>query len=142
RRIDGRALRSRRDEHSRGRAAGSLEAAVSGEFALPAPVVAVVVATHDRAPLVAGLLQALAAQTLAPLSFEVVLACDGCTDDTAEAAMKLVEPGGPADGLLLTVVEQSRSGAAAARNRGMGATTAPIVVFLDDDMVPEPDCLE
>jgi GT2 family glycosyltransferase len=112
-----------------------------GETALPAPVVAVVVPTHDRATLVAGLLKALAAQTLSPLSFEVVLACDGCTDDTAEAAMRLVEPGAAAEGLLLTVVEQTRSGAAAARNRGMGATTAPIVVFLDDDMLPDPGCL-
>jgi len=115
---------------------------MSEATSLPAPVVAVVVPTHDRQALVAGLLKALAAQSLEPLSFEVVLACDGCTDDTAEAAMKLVEPGAAAAGLLLTVVEQSRSGAAAARNRGMGATTAPVVVFLDDDMVPEPGCLE
>jgi glycosyltransferase involved in cell wall biosynthesis len=105
------------------------------------PGLGIVIPTHDRRDLVEGLLQALAAQTVPAASFEVVLVCDGCTDDTAEVAMALVGPGGAAEGLLLSVVEQMRSGAAAARNRGMGATTAPVIVFLDDDMVPEPGCL-
>jgi GT2 family glycosyltransferase len=115
---------------------------MSDASVLAPPRLAVVIPTHERNALIEGLLRALASQTLPLPSFEVVLACDGCTDATAETAMQAVGPGGAAEGLMLTVVEQMRSGAAAARNRGMGATTAPIVVFLDDDMVPEPACLE
>jgi GT2 family glycosyltransferase len=106
------------------------------------PSIAVVVPTHDRRALVDGLVRALAAQTIPKAAFEVVLACDGCTDDTAEAAMALVGPEGEAEGLVLSVVEQMRSGAASARNRGMGATRAEVILFLDDDMIPEPGCLE
>jgi GT2 family glycosyltransferase len=115
---------------------------MSDEPILTPPRLAVVIPTHERNALIEGLLRALASQTLPLSSFEVVLACDGCTDATAETAMHVVGPGGAAEGLMLTVVEQMRSGAAAARNRGMGATTAPIVVLFDDDMVPEPACLE
>lgn len=109
---------------------------------LPTPSIAVVVPTHDRSGLVDGLIRALAAQTIPKSSFEVVLACDGCTDDTADAAMALVGPGGAAEGLMLSVVEQMRSGAASARNRGVGSARAPLILFLDDDMVPDPRCLE
>ena len=102
---------------------------------------AVVIPTHQRRELVRGLLEALAAQSVPLDTFEVVLSCDGCDDGTAEAAIALASPGGAADGLVLSVVEQVRSGAASARNRGFGSTTAPVVVFLDDDMVPAPGCL-
>jgi GT2 family glycosyltransferase len=109
---------------------------------VPPPSIAVVVPTHNRRDLVDGLIRALAAQTIPKETFEVVLACDGCTDDTTEAAMALAGPEGAAEGLVLSVVEQVRSGAASARNRGVGSTRAPVLLFLDDDMVPEPGCLE
>jgi GT2 family glycosyltransferase len=96
---------------------------------------AVVVPTHQRRDLVLGLMRALCAQTLPASAFEVVIVCDGSTDGSAEAAI------GEARGLMLSVIEQVRSGAATARNRGAGSTTAPVIVFLDDDMVPAPDCL-
>jgi GT2 family glycosyltransferase len=44
-------------------------------------------------------------------------------------------------GFALEVVEQERSGAAAARNRGAAAARADILLFLDDDVVPEPQCV-
>ena len=34
---------------------------------------------------------------------------------------------------------QARAGQAAARNHGASLTTAPVILFLDDDVVPEPD---
>ena len=96
--------------------------------------IAVVVPTHQRRGRIAGLLAALADQSLPAASIEVALVCDGCTDGTAEAARAAGAP-------RLTVLEQPRSGAATARNRGAAATAAPILLFLDDDMVPERGCL-
>jgi glycosyltransferase involved in cell wall biosynthesis len=43
--------------------------------------------------------------------------------------------------LNLVVSEQPRSGAATARNAGVRRTTAPLLLFLDDDMVAAPDLL-
>ena len=102
---------------------------------------AVVVPTHQRRDLVVGLVRALAGQTLPRERFEVALVCDGCTDGTAAAARALTAPGAPAAGMALHVIEQPRSGAATARNRGASATSAPLLLFLDDDMGPESACL-
>jgi glycosyltransferase involved in cell wall biosynthesis len=102
---------------------------------------AVVVPTHEGRERLEPLLKALASQTLPADAFEVVVVCDGCTDGSTEAAIAAAAPGGPAEGLMLSVVEQVRSGAGAARNRGFGSTTAPLVVFLDDEALPERDLL-
>lgn len=108
---------------------------------VPVPALGVIVPTHNRRELLLGLLRALKAQSLPPGAFDVAVVCDGCDDGTAEAALEAAGPGGPAEGLWLTVVEQTRSGAASARNRGLAATMAPLLVFLDDDMIPDPGCL-
>lgn len=54
-------------------------------------------------------------------------------DAAAPAGLEL-----DADGLPMTVLRASRPGASAARNTGWQATEAPIVLFLDDDVVPTP----
>jgi GT2 family glycosyltransferase len=101
---------------------------------------AVVVPTHQRRALLLRLLASLKLQRLEPGRFEVAVVCDGCTDGSAAAALASYGPT-LADGLNLVVVEQARAGAATARNAGFRRTTAPLVLFLDDDMVAEPDLL-
>jgi len=114
---------------------------VSGQGGLlSGPEVAVVVPTHQRRELVLRLLASLAAQRLHPARFEVAVVCDGCVDGTASAALGYYGPT-LARGLNLIVVEQARSGAATARNAGVDRTTAPLILFLDDDMVADPDLL-
>ena len=104
------------------------------------PEIAVVVPTHQRRELILRLLASLAAQRLHPARFEVAVVCDGCTDGTASAALGYYGPA-LARGLNLLVVEQPRSGAATARNAGAHRTTAPLILFLDDDMIADPDLL-
>ncbi len=73
-------------------------------------------------------LRALAAQTIFP-SLEIIVVDDGSTDATSDA--------GRAHGALVLRHPVNR-GLAAARNTGLGAATAPVVAFLDDDCEPEP----
>jgi GT2 family glycosyltransferase len=132
-----------------------------------APAVSVVVPTHERRALLLRVLSALDAQTLAKDGYEVVVVCDGCTDGTADAVCGWASsragtgrtfasnaiPGAPANtvepssavapgALALTVLEQPGAGAAAARNRGARAAAAPLLLFLDDDMIADPGLLE
>jgi GT2 family glycosyltransferase len=107
---------------------------------LSGPEIAVVVPTHQRRDLVLRLLASLAAQRLHPARFEVAVVCDGCTDGTASAALGYYGPT-LARGLNLVVEAQPRSGAATARNAGVRRTTAPLILFLDDDMIADPDLL-
>jgi len=91
------------------------------------PNVSVIVPTHNRAAMLKTHLEALGAQTYPRQSAEWIVVCDGCRDDSGEIARQA-----GAD----RVVEQEGRGAAAARNAGLAAATAPLVAFLDDDIIP------
>jgi GT2 family glycosyltransferase len=104
--------------------------------------IAVIVPSHQRRDLLIRVLAALAAQSIQAARFAVVVVCDGCTDGSAAAARTAAGAGGPAAGIRLTVLEQPNSGAATARNRGVAATDAPLLLFLDDDMIAAPDLVE
>jgi glycosyltransferase involved in cell wall biosynthesis len=97
--------------------------------------VAVIVPTHRRPDRLRRLLDALATQTIDETRWELIVV-DDCSDDPA------------VDELLATLPElvpcRTRSlrtsrngGPAAARNLGWLATTAPVVAFVDDDVVPD-----
>jgi GT2 family glycosyltransferase len=97
------------------------------------PDVSVVVVHYEDPDRLALVLAGLAAQTLRSDRFEVVVADDGSR----------VLPRLPALPFATRVVRQPDLGfrAAAARNLGVRATTAPLVSFLDGDTVPEPGYL-
>jgi glycosyltransferase involved in cell wall biosynthesis len=87
--------------------------------------VAVVVATRDRAAFLEDALRTLA-EVLRPVDELVVVdngSRDGATVAVAQAAG-------------VRVIRCDRPGASAARNAGIGATTAPIVAVTDDDCLP------
>lgn len=83
--------------------------------------IAVVIPAHNAVSFLPFALQSLQEQTLRPK--EVVVVDDGSTDGTAAVA----EQAG------VTVIRQPQRGPAAARNRGVQATKAPLVAFLDAD---------
>jgi len=95
----------------------------------------VVVPTHDRRELVGEVLRALGRQSYPAERFEAVVVLDGCTDGSAELLRSLELP------CRLRTLEQRNGGAAASRNRGAREAAEQVVVFLDDDVVPEPGCL-
>jgi len=103
----------------------------------PAPAVAVVVATHDRAVLLPRLLEALASQRGAP-PYEVVLVDDASGDDTWAVLQALAAQ----TACPVRVLRLPRNrGPATARNVGWRTTSAPLVAFTDDDCVPAPHWL-
>jgi len=104
---------------------------------MSAPRISVVIPSHQRRELLEKVLSGLAVQsTDAP--FEVIVVLDGCTDGSREMLELWRDGNLIAD---LSWIEQPHSGQAIARNAGVAAARAPIVLLLDDDVVPEIDLL-
>lgn len=93
--------------------------------------VSVVIPTFNRIARLRKVLQALDAQD-ALGRFEVVVVDDGSSDGTRDVleAQKY--------GFELRVLSQANAGPAAARNRGIEAGRGDFILFIDDDVVPEP----
>jgi len=92
------------------------------------PEISVIIPTFNRAGLIGRCLDALARQTAAPESFEVVVVDDGSTDATADLLARRSAPH------ALRVERQSNSGQSAARNRGISCARGRYCLFLDDDI--------
>lgn len=94
------------------------------------PAVAVVIPVRDGARHLPGAIASVRAQTLP--AAELVVVDDGSSDDTVAVA----------EALGVRCVRRPGGGAAAARNTGVRATTAPVVAFLDCDDRWHPTKLE
>jgi len=99
------------------------------------PLISVVIPSHNRAASVIRLLEALALQDLDPTQFEVIVAMDAPTDDTAA---RIADRSWPFR--VAAFVPEGRN-ASNARNKGAARARAPRLVFLDDDTEPGPGCL-
>jgi GT2 family glycosyltransferase len=97
--------------------------------------ISVVIPTRDRSASLQRALRSLAKQTVDDEAFEVIVAGDGCRDDSVARARGMDVP------YRMTVVDGEHRGRSAARNRGAARAAAPVVLFLDDDMEADPDLL-
>lgn len=98
------------------------------------PRVSIIIPVHDGLPLLIDQLDAVAASS-AGLDAEIVVADNLSADGTGAAARSWAER----KGCALTVVEASaRAGDGYARNVGIGAATAPLLLFCDADDVVAP----
>ena len=95
------------------------------------PPLSVTIASYNRRERLAEVLEALGDQSYPSDRYDVVLVLDGSTDGSAEMARGLDIP------YRMRVLEQDNRGLAVSRNRGGREATAEIVVWLDDDVVPE-----
>ncbi len=97
------------------------------------PRVAVIIPHHDDAARLDRCLAALAPQLAAlPGLAEAVVVDNGSPADPAPRVARFAG---------IRCVTETARGAAAARNRGVAETTAPVLAFLDCDCVPAPDWL-
>jgi validoxylamine A glucosyltransferase len=101
-----------------------------------APRLCVVIPTYRRRSAVERALQALSRQTLPLRLFEVVVAIDGSDDGTWDFLINFQPP------YRLRFAWQHNRGRAAACNLGASMASAELLLFLDDDMAPSPQCLE
>lgn len=95
------------------------------------PSISVVIPTYNRRARLHRVLTGLRDQTdSGPI--EVVVVSDGSTDGTDEYLASGETP------LPVVAATQTNQGPAAARNRGVELASGDVVVFLDDDVVPDP----
>ena len=94
--------------------------------------ISVVIPTRNRAALLDESLASLAAQT-ASGRFEVVVVSDGSTDDTSAVCDRW------AARMPLMLVESPAAGISVAKNIGVDAASAPLLLFFDDDDVADSD---
>lgn len=98
------------------------------------PTVSVIIPTYNRKDLLRETLHSLAQQTYPRDHFEVIVVDDGSTDGTVSIATEVFP-------FILRYFWQSNQGDASARNLGAQQSQADILVFLDDDILVEPDYL-
>jgi glycosyltransferase involved in cell wall biosynthesis len=93
--------------------------------------------TYNRAHLLERVLDACFEQT-AEGAYEVVLVDDGSTDETSAAIERVRRRAA----CPFTVIQQSNSGLARARNAGIARSTGERIIFIDDDVLPLPNFVE
>ena len=92
--------------------------------------------TFNRVEAIGLTLEHLAAQTLPMSEFEVVVVDDGSTDDTEEYVTQR------SWAFELNYHRRNNSGAATTRNFGVAQSRAPLILFLDSDVVADSRLLE
>jgi cellulose synthase/poly-beta-1,6-N-acetylglucosamine synthase-like glycosyltransferase len=94
--------------------------------------ISVVVPARNAARTIGRCLEGLQAQSVSRDSYEVIVVDDGSTDDTRRVVQ----------GTGVELITQLHEGPAAARNRGVAASSGEIVLFTDADCVPEGTWIE
>ncbi len=98
------------------------------------PTVSVVVATYRRPEQLRRTIEALRQQSYPAAAYEVVVVDDGNEPVTRQVAEAF--RGGPQ---TVAYISQPHQGAAAARNAGARASRGEVLLFVDDDIVLQPD---
>jgi peptidoglycan/xylan/chitin deacetylase (PgdA/CDA1 family)/glycosyltransferase involved in cell wall biosynthesis len=99
--------------------------------------ISVVLPTYNRRDvLVSRALPAIFDQDIPVNDYEIVVVVDGSTDGTAEALHALRPP------CSLRIIEQPNRGPSAARNIGIQAARADLLLFIDDDNICGPHLLQ
>lgn len=95
-----------------------------------APVkVSVVIPTFNRRRMLARTLPSVLAQEFPPDAYEIIVVCDGCTDNTAAWLRELRCP------CAIRVIERANRGPGLARDAGIRAAQGELILLLDDDFI-------
>jgi glycosyltransferase involved in cell wall biosynthesis len=98
------------------------------------PEVSVVIPTYNRAELLPALLDALLAQRVHAIPYEILVIDNGSVDGTAATVAAYANP-------WVRYHFEPRRGVSNARNTGVQHAAADLIAFLDDDLVPAADWL-
>jgi glucosyl-dolichyl phosphate glucuronosyltransferase len=105
-------------------------------FSVNTPDVAVVIPTYNRAAGLTRTLDAVLDQDAPGIAYQAVVVDNNSSDDTRAVVHRAIER--DSTGRLRYAFEP-RQGVSHARNTGVALTTAPIILFIDDDCVPGRD---
>ncbi|MFT5193116.1 MAG: glycosyltransferase involved in cell wall biosynthesis [Cellvibrionaceae bacterium] len=95
----------------------------------------IVLPTYNRKQQLMQVIDGLESQTFNKDDFEVIIVSDGSTDGTHQCMEQLKTP------LNLSWFKQTNQGVAATRNHGFAKARGEIILFIDDDVVPDKDLL-
>jgi glycosyltransferase involved in cell wall biosynthesis len=101
--------------------------------------ISVVICTYNRASYIREAMESLYTQTLDRGSYEVIVVNNNSTDTTAMVCGSFIESHNDARFVYLNEAQQ---GASFARNTGARHAQSPLLCFMDDDAVADPDYLE
>lgn len=94
--------------------------------------ITVIIPTCNRGELLDRTLRGFCEQDLSGVRWELIVVSDGSTDSTGETVSRFK------DRLPLRYLPQAKCGVSSARNLALRESCAPIVLFVDDDIVPDP----
>jgi len=100
------------------------------------PLVSFVIPTYARPERLRECLAALARQTMAADTFEIVVVDDGSPQPVVSP--EGTTPAGP----TIRIIRQQNAGPSAARNRGVAEARGELIALTDDDCLPTPTWLE
>ena len=100
------------------------------------PLISIVIPTHNRAELLDQTLRSFTRQTLASSLFEIIVVDDGSIDSTRQVVEAWENR------LPVRTFFQPEAGIAEAKNQGLSAADAPLLLFFDDDDLASPDLLK
>ena len=95
-----------------------------------------IVCTHNRAGYLRRALESLAAQTLSPRDYEILVVDNASTDETPQIVHGLSE-----EIANLRYIREEHLGLSRARNTGAAAASTPYIAYMDDDARAEPNWL-
>lgn len=97
--------------------------------------VSVIIPTYNRRDVLNRVLQAYLRQTRLECVAEILVIDDGSTDGTRDITSAFETQ------LPIRYLRQANQGPAAARNWGIREAKAPILLFTDDDIIPDPELI-
>lgn len=100
--------------------------------------ISVIICTYNRAAYIPDALKSLSDQTLSKDAFEVIIVNNNSTDDTAEVCKNSIAKYTSTN---ITYTNELNQGASFARNTGAKLAHSPLLCFMDDDAIAEPDYL-
>ncbi len=101
--------------------------------------ISVVICSYNRADYIIDAVESLYRQTLSKDLFEVFVVDNNSIDNTGELVQEYIRLH---PDYRLHYLTESRQGASYARNTGASFVQSPLLCFMDDDAVAEPDYLE
>ena len=97
--------------------------------------ISVIIPCYNQASVLARSLQALAEQVEKDCDFEIIIVDDGSSDNTRDIVRSFIQH----NNIKVTYITQQNQGVAAARNNGASHAGSSILLFLDADIISEPD---